>query len=301
VSAPLVEVLMSTHNGEKYVAQQVDSILRQSHRNLRLLVRDDGSTDGTLDQLARIEDPRVLVRQGERLGLPQAFFQLLDESGDDADYWSLADQDDVWLPDKVGRAVQMLAPYDGPAMCCTRVQVTDDNLRPLYRHELPQRGPSFANALVQNIALGCTTVINRAARELLLHRWPDDCVMHDAWIYLVVAGTGTVVYDDEVQVLYRQHGGNTVGMGAGPAARLAGRVRRQMTAGGPGKHSRQDRELLRLHAHDLRPESLAQLKDLLVAQQALSRRVAYALAGPAHRQTRGSDVVLKALLVLGRV
>jgi glycosyltransferase involved in cell wall biosynthesis len=299
--SPLVEVLMSTYNGEPWVRQQVDSILEQTHPWLRLLLRDDGSSDGTVAALAACADPRVEVRRGENLGVPDAFFRLLDESGDDADYWALADQDDVWRPDKLTRAVAALEQVDGPALYCGRVLVVDEQLRPLYPHELPLRGPSFANALVQNIALGCTTVINRAAREVLRQGWPRECVMHDAWMYLVVAGTGVVVYDSEVLVEYRQHGGNAVGMGSGALSRFTGRVSRQLSPDGAGKHGRQDRELRRLHGDRLRPDARHLLDELLASQDSLAARVRYALVGSAHRQTRGSDLVLKALQVMGRV
>ena len=292
---------MSTYDGAPYVREQVDSILAQTHRRLRLVVRDDGSRDDTLARLAQVEDPRLWVVPGDNVGLPAAYFRMLDEAGDDASYWALSDQDDVWVPDKLARAVAALRDVEGPALYCARVLVTDDRLQPLYPHALPLRGPSFANALVQNIALGCTTVVNRAARELLRGRWPRECVMHDAWMYLVVAGCGTVLYDEEVAVLYRQHGGNSVGMGRGPASRLAGRVRRQLTPGGPGKHSRQDRELLRLFADDLRPDALAQLQEFLATRDRFGPRLRYALTGPAHRQSRPSDLVLKGLQVLGRV
>lgn len=125
--------------------------------------------------------------------------------------------------------------------------------------------------------------------------------MHDAWLYLVVAGCGTVVYDDRIVVKYRQHDRNTVGMGSGPVSRLMGRVRRQLSPGGPGKHSRQDRELLRLMDGNLSAPARAQLLALLTSLGSLGGRTGYALFGPAHRQTRGSDLVLRALLLLGRV
>ena len=296
---PLVEVLMSTYQGERFIAEQVASVLAQTHGHLRLVVRDDGSRDGTLDVLAAVSDPRLVVRSGSNLGLPEAFFRLLDESSDDADLWALCDQDDVWLPHKLERAVARLAGVDGPALYCARVAVVDELLRPLYLHELPWRGPSFANALVQNIALGCTVVLNREARDLLRGRWPRDCVMHDAWAYLVLAAFGTVVYDHEPVVLYRQHGANSVGMGRGPVSRLAGRLRRQMSPDGPGKHGRQNAELLRLH--DLPPHQDGVLGDMQAAKHRPAYRLSYAIRGAGHRQTRGSDAVHKALQVLGRV
>ena len=296
---PLVEVLMSTYQGERFVAEQVASVLAQTHDRVRLVVRDDGSRDRTLDVLEGLSDPRLVVGSGSNLGLPEAFFRLLDESSDDADLWALCDQDDVWLPHKLERAVGRLAGVDGPALYCARVAVVDELLRPLYLHELPWRGPSFANALVQNIALGCTVVLNREARDLLRGRWPRDCVMHDAWAYLVLAAFGTVVYDHQPVVLYRQHGANSVGMGRGPVSRLAGRLRRQLSADGPGKHGRQDAELLRLF--DLPPAPAALLHSLRAARDRPAGRMSYAVFGAGHRQTCSSDAVLKALQVLGRV
>ena len=124
--------------------------------------------------------------------------------------------------------------------------------------------------------------------------------MHDAWLYLVVSGCGTVVYDDQIVVQYRQHGRNTVGMGRGPVSRVAGRVRRQLSPGGPRKHSRQDAELLRLFHDELGPIAQRQAEQFLDAVKRPWSRVVYAIAGPAHRQTRGSDLVLKALQVAGR-
>lgn len=293
---------MSTYNGAPYLAEQIDSVLGQSYPSLRLIVRDDGSRDGTAVLLQRwSDDPRVNIRLRENVGLPAAFFALLDEADPSVAAVALCDQDDVWLPDKITRAMQFLRDEEGPAMVCARVAVVDEALRPLYLHELPHRGPSFANALVQNIALGCTVVLNRPALDLVQGRWPRECVMHDAWLYLVLAGVGTVRYDVEPQVLYRQHRANSVGMGRGPVSRLTGRVRRQLSADGPGKHGRQDRELLRLFGADLPSAARRELDDLLCVATSVRSRTAYALAGRGHRQTHGSDFVLKVLQVCARV
>lgn len=300
---PLVEVLMSTHNGERFLREQIDSILAQEDVQVRLVVRDDGSTDGTLDVLSSFYDePRVAVSRGENLGLPQAYFRLIEDSGADADFWALADQDDVWLSHKLSRALAALSPCEEPALYCARVLVVDEDLRRLYPHPLPKRGPSFANALVQNIATGCTIVFNRAARDVLRGRWPGYAVMHDAWLYLVISGTGTVLYDPDIVVHYRQHVGNAVGMGRGRLLRTLRRIQRQLTPEEVGAHGRQDQELRRTH-HDLLSASRrAELDAALVAWSGgLRRRIRYAVGGPAHRQTSGSNFVLRLLEVVGRV
>jgi glycosyltransferase involved in cell wall biosynthesis len=289
---------MSTYDGERHLREQVDSILDQRGVDVQLTVRDDGSSDGTVELL---RDLGVAVEQGTNVGLPHAFFRLVEDSDGTADLWALSDQDDVWLPHKLDRAAQALAGVEGPGMYCARVLVTDEHLAPLYPHPLPGRGPSFANALVQNVATGCTIVLNRAARDVLRGRWPAYAVMHDAWLYLVLAGTGSVLYDAELVVQYRQHSANTVGMGRGRLSRVAGRVRRQLTPGGPGAHGRQDAELLRTHGNLLRPAARKALEDFLGSRRSLRSRCRYAVWGEAHRQTSGSDLVLKGLQVLDRV
>lgn len=301
VSLPLVEVLMPTFNGERHLRAQVESILAQTGVRVRLVVRDDGSEDETLSVLSEfLTDDRVVVTGGGNLGLPHVFFAMIEDSGQDADYWALSDQDDVWLPTKLSRAISRLEEVSGPAMGCARVLVTDEELVPRYPHRLPGRGVSFPNALVQNVATGCTIVLNGPARDALRGRWPEAAVMHDAWIYLVVAGVGSVIYDPAVVVLYRQHSGNAVGMGANPLARVCGRVQRQLRPGGSGAHGRQNRELERTHADLLLPEAQRELRAFLDAQETVATRARYAFTGAAHRQTVGSDLVLKGLQVLGR-
>lgn len=302
MNMPLVEVLMATYNGERYLRAQISTILAQTHPRVRLVARDDGSRDSTVAILEEFaHDPRVAIHQDGNVGLPSAFFRLIDDSGDDADLWALSDQDDVWQPQKLSRAVAALEGLDVPALYCARVLVVDEDLVPLYPHELPARGPSFANALVQNIALGCTIMINRAARDLLRGRWPKDCVMHDAWMYLVISGCGTVIYDHEPVMLYRQHSQNSVGMARGRASAVLGRVKRQLSPGGAGKHGRQNHELLRIHCEQLLPAARAELATIVSAQETFLGRACYGARGAAHRQTLGSDLVLRALMIVGRL
>lgn len=212
-----VVVLMSTWQGERFVEEQLRSILDQLPADGRVIVRDDGSTDAGVARIEALGDARVTVVRGENLGFARSFFSLLDSAPADADVYMLSDQDDVWLPDKIARAVEHLAPLqDRPALYCSRLHLVDEDLRPLGLSPAWSGSPSFRNALVENIAVGCTCAVNRSG--LLLARQAGDprlVYFHDWWLYLVIAAFGTVIADPEPTILYRQHAGNQVGASRG--------------------------------------------------------------------------------------
>jgi hypothetical protein len=138
-----------------------------------------------------------------------------------------ADQDDVWLPHKIERAWQHLRGLDGrPALYASAQMLADENLRPLQATPPWPRGPSFAGALVENIVTGCTAAINGPAILLLRQGGvPPGVHFHDWWLYLVVSAFGTVVFDEVPSLLYRQHGANHIGRGAGRIGRIRQMVR----------------------------------------------------------------------------
>ena len=146
-------------------------------------MRDDGSSDGTvglLEQLlkGRSED-RLTV--GTNLGAAQSFMTLLRAVSPDANYAAFCDQDDVWLPDKLSSALEALRGVEGPGLYCCAVRLVSESLSDIKVHRRCVRGPSFENALVENIATGCTIVLNRPAIDLLASRTPQTFLMHDAW------------------------------------------------------------------------------------------------------------------------
>lgn len=225
-STPRVAVLMSTYQGEAFVAQQIYSILEQLPANGRLVVRDDGSTDCTVDVVRNIGDARIEITTGANLGFARSFFTLLDSVGNDVDVAMLADQDDVWLPGKITRACDAMRDAGTvPTMYFSRLQLVDESLAPLGDTAPWPRGPSFSNALCENIATGCTIALNATAMRLVRQTGQANRVyFHDWWIYLVIAAFGHVVADDRTWVLYRQHGRNVVGRGPGFQRYLANLV-----------------------------------------------------------------------------
>lgn len=210
-----VQILMSTYNGEKYLKQQLDSILNQTYPNIYVLVRDDGSTDSTTAILQKYADAHenIMFYAGKNIGVIQSFFDLLRASDDTADFYGFADQDDVWLPQKIERAVEKLKlkNTDKPLLYCSDTNITDEQLHFLKKDDKEPR-PSWGNALVQNICTGCTAVINKELRDIVKGTRPQQIVMHDWWLYLTAELYGETVYDNEAYIKYRQHGKNVQGV-----------------------------------------------------------------------------------------
>ena len=207
-----VEILLASYNGARFLPDQLASLSAQTHRDWRLTWRDDGSTDDCAAILDRFGGLRL---PGDaRLGVTAGFAALLAARDRDAAAYAFCDQDDVWLPGKLESGLALLA--DGPAMVCGRLTLVDAALRPLGLSPAPRRPACFGDALVENRATGCTVLLNQAAAALMDAPWPPGVVMHDWWAMLcVLAAGGAVAYQAEPQILYRQHGGNVVGIQAG--------------------------------------------------------------------------------------
>ncbi|MRD48616.1 glycosyltransferase [Caenimonas koreensis DSM 17982] len=212
-----VIVVMSTYRGERFVAEQVRSILAQLPARASLLIRDDGSGDSTPDIVESIGDARIQLTRGSNIGFARSFFWLLSHVPPDAEMVMVCDQDDVWLPGRVDRAWAHIGNAPGkPILYFSRLTLVDEELRVLGDTPLPPRGPSFANAVIENIVTGCTIALSPAAVALVCRTGRQELIyFHDWWIYLVVSALGQVVMDPQPTVLYRQHGSNVIGRGAG--------------------------------------------------------------------------------------
>lgn len=296
---------MSTYNGERWLRAQLDSVLVQTHPDFVVNVRDDGSTDGTralLEQYAST-DSRVHWTAGPNVGAAESFLRLLREVDVHAAAVAFSDQDDHWESDHLERAVLALTdvPVSRPAMSCSNALVCDDQLRPLRRHDVVRRGPSFANALIENIATGSTIVLNRAAVDLVAARSPAAPIMHDAWCYLVLSALGQVIYDPIPSVRYRLHGSNTMGLSSGSLAEAAARLRRAWSGPHVGAWTRQATEFRRLYGERLAGVDAEELDRFLNGRSGALPRLRYALTGKAHRQRRLGTVAARAAYLAGRI
>ncbi len=210
-----VLVLLSTYNGEKYISQQLDSILSQSDVNIRLLIRDDGSSDKTSDIIKSYNDGRITLIKGENIGSTSSFLKLI-EFADDADYYAFSDQDDVWDSDKLSTAVSKLREYENvPAVYSSNQRLVDSNLNILSQPS-DNHLTTLGSAMIKNYATGCTVVFNNRLMKQLKSAKNVSVSFHDWWVNLVALTTnGVSVFDTDAHISYRQHSDNVVGAASG--------------------------------------------------------------------------------------
>lgn len=218
-----VDVLLATYNGSAYLSDQIDSILRQSHENWRIIIGDDGSSDDSwsiIEHYRQLHPECIACYRGEsNLGPAGNFSRLLGLA--DADYVMFSDQDDVWLPDKISNTLRHLLNLEGqhgkeaPLLVHTDAAVADVHLNIIdpslwhYQNTDPTRS-ELNRVLTQNCATGCTMMINRALCERA-YPVPDGAIMHDWWMAMVAAAFGKISALQEATVLYRQHDANVYG------------------------------------------------------------------------------------------
>lgn len=300
-----VTILLSTYNGSGYLQQQLESLYRQSYPDIAILVRDDGSADLTRTILeseqakGRIE----LLAGNVNLGAAWSFFKLLKHAAaTGAEYIAFCDQDDVWAPDKIARAVSALSPVAAgtPAMYCARLELVDEVLGHIAYSQLPRK-TGFGNALVESIAVGCTILLNRQAVDLIVKNLPERVVIHDWWCYLVVSCFGKVVFDDTVSIKYRQHGANAIGAASDWKERLSRKCRRFFGAGdGHRWMSEQASSFKSIFQNAIPAAEQRTLSEFVGAKSSLPQRFLLALSGAIWRQRRTDDALLRLLILMNR-
>lgn len=225
---PTVAILLCTHQGQRFLEEQLESFLNQSHTNWHIWASDDASDDQTKKILLKFQKKngieRLSLLAGPSTGFCANFLSLTCNADIKADFYAYSDQDDYWKSDKLERAIKFLEsiPSSKPALYCTRTELVDENGKHIGFSPLFTKPASFKNALMQNVGGGNTMVFNEAARLLLIQAGVGvQVVTHDWWAYQLISGAGGFVfYDSYPSLFYRQHESNLVGMNATWVARL---------------------------------------------------------------------------------
>ncbi|MDE6075130.1 MAG: glycosyltransferase, partial [Clostridia bacterium] len=208
----LISVMMSTYNGEKYLREQLDSILAQTLPDgfsLKIIVRDDGSTDATLSVLEEYCEKYsgvISYYTGVNLRPAKSFWHLL-KNCPQSDFYSFSDQDDYWYKDKLKRgieAIQAEPDQSIPLLYTSNVMVADSVLNPVDEMNSTKQYTDFAHMLIYNLSNGCTQVFNNCARDEFIKYDMDSnlVIMHDRLADLLTVTFGKIIYDDKPSMLY---------------------------------------------------------------------------------------------------
>ena len=218
---------MGTYNGEKYLEEQLQSIASQTYTNWKLIVSDDGSTDSTceiIQQFALKHPNRVVLQKGPGKGFAANFFNMLQRKDIISDFYAFCDQDDIWLNGKLESAIIQLnsAPQNEYKLYGSRTELVDSKSKSIGYSPLFTKAFTFNNALLQSYAGGNTMVFSRGLKQLF-ETFPDNLkiVSHDWILYIICSAmNGTIVYDREPKILYRQHSQNVVGSNTGILSKI---------------------------------------------------------------------------------
>lgn len=222
-SNPKIDILLAVCNGEKYLEEQINSLLQQTYSNIHVIIRDDLSNDSSqaiIETYQKQYPSKIEVIQGkERVGVKENFSQLMNASN--APYIMFCDQDDVWFPHKVMDTIETMLYLEKnygeqPYLVHANLNVVDEKLNLIhesfwdYVKIYPLKSKGFNKLLNQNVVTGCTVMINRLLLEVA-KPIPKQCFMHDWWLALTAAAFGKIEVIDRTLIYYRQHSNNSLG------------------------------------------------------------------------------------------
>ncbi len=215
-----VAIILGFYNGNKYLLEQLKSIISQSHKTKKIFIFNDRSTEeSNFHQITSREEFNNTITTFNRknnLGFAKNFLYGLKDVGSKFDYYAFSDQDDIWETNKIEKALNEISKLDSykPVLYCSRTAYyTEDCMNEIGESKYFRNKKGFQNALVQNIAAGNTIVMNKLARDLVVKSLIcDRFISHDWWCYqLISAAGGEIIFDEMKSVKYRQHQKNLIG------------------------------------------------------------------------------------------
>lgn len=301
-------VLLSAYNGEKYITQQIESIMNQNNvDHIMLLVRNDGSTDNTLEILRKLEKKYANLRviNGSNIGLIASFFELLRIGFEELnfDYYSFSDQDDYWMNDKLESAINYLSKEnnDIPLLYGCRSIVVDEALRPTgFLTQAQKRKLTFYNTAIQNIVIGHNQVLNKKLAKILVTQKQDfsNIYSQDLWITNVAAISGKIIFENTPHTYYRMHGNNQLGYGKGKIDRMCSHLVR-LRKKEPQKMALQLRTLTEYYHKYLSIDEKHEINSFFKQQDNIINRGKYIKTMKLYRQSDKETSLFKILYLIG--
>jgi len=305
-SPPIVVIIMSVYNAEKYLSEQINSILAQRGAQVFLYIRDDGSCDQTpkiLENYAR-NDHRVIFNRGANLGAMKSFMQALFDCPLKGDFFGFGDADDVWVPEKleytIGFIEKIICSHEAancPVAVSTKLMVVNERLERICETPTPNLQLCFENALIETVTSGASIIMNKPAYDLIREYHPTHAVMHDAWVYLLITAFGVFDYGDRPTILYRQHDSNVTGTAHGFKRRLALRWHRIQSSSLYWTQAAEFAAFFRLR---LEPRKRKILDDYLCYRDSFASRLRFALYPSVKAQSMKANLFNRILFLFGR-
>lgn len=298
-----LQILLSTFNGEKYLREQLKSYDEQTCREkIKILIRDDGSSDSTQEILQEFTQREGLeIEFGEHLGTNASYQWLLRNSDPECGFFAFSDQDDIWLPGKLTLALEALKQYSqkGPLLFASRSQIVNEALRPTGLSINPVRGISYYNVMVQNVLPGHTQVFNAALRDDLSRHGILGAHVVDWWVYLVASAKGKIIFSEACSVLHRQHGGNAVGYQRGWLAGLMKKLR-YIRDGKGNAITCQLKAFFEAYGEELPEEFREETSRYLDGLGTFGKRLNYVRRSRVYRQKGPENLIFRLLYLLGK-
>lgn len=270
-----IVVLLSSYNGEKYIREQIDSILNQKNVDVELVVRDDGSNDNTINILKEysVKHQNFRYYQGQNKGPAFSFLDLI-KNAPSAKYYALADQDDVWDKDKLYIGIELLKTKARckPMLYHCNTRIVDSDLKFIRLGKKEVKIKSKYSSLMENRATGCTMIFNDYARELINKSNPTYISMHDSWIFLVVSFFGKVIYDKVPHMSYRQHGNNVIGASTSKTKMLKSKMKRIIDFNNRPRY-KLTKSFLEMYGQELTNEEYEKAKKLIDYRKSLLGKI----------------------------
>lgn len=301
----MITILMSTYNGAQYLEEQLDSIFKQKMVDFKLLVRDDGSTDETVNILKKYQEKYANLTYycGNNLGCAKSFYQLVLDAPE-SEYYAFADQDDVWDDIKLYSAYIKIKDHNNlPALYCSATRLVNQDLEPIYSSTNKSRvNTTLGVALTQTVAPGCSFVFNNPLMNHFKQFGANNIDIHDWSLYrIAVALNSYIVYDNCAYFSYRQHGNNLIGAQYNPINHWKGRFNRFFSRKNRNIKSIMARRILDVYGNQICNENMHLLEIVANNKYSLINKIRLIREKKIFMVKSLDNLLFKFLVLFGRV
>lgn len=300
-----IQILLSTYNGERFIREQLDSYAAlDNFEEIKVLIRDDGSTDKTPEILDEYREKYGFeVTRGENIGLNASMYQLVLMRDRSCEYYAFSDQDDVWLSNKLSAAVKLMDTEDSsvPLLYSATSNITDVSLNVVGQTKKPNKKISFFNAMTQNVCIGHTSVMNTALANVLERSYSDGICVFDHWTYLLASAVGKVIFDfSPPKTLYRQHEKNAIGYGTSGIKTFFARCKRAMTTRKAERVAKQIEGFVLAFGDFIPAEYKEECLKFLRKRKNFFTRLSYIFSTKVYRQTFAENLFFRFMYLFGK-